>query len=200
MSRSVIAVDIDEVLLPHFQDLITWYNSEYGTSLTLEHNHPVDPKPWGTDNIEVAVKRVHRFFETDVFLDCKPFDDALAVLQDIAKDYDLVIITARDTIIEDLTRDWLSKHFPGLFQEVQFTSFYSLEGKRRSKASVAKELNAKFLIDDDLGHCSTAQKEGIRALLFGEYPWNTKNMPLPDGIVRVKNWPAVKEYLDAQTR
>lgn len=196
MKRQIIAVDIDEVLLPHFQDLIAWYNGQYGTKLTLAHNHPVDPTPWGTKDIAVAVKRVHKFFETDIFQYSKPFDEALDVLVALSKTYDLVIITARDTLIEDLTREWLALHFPGLFKEIQFTAFYSLDGNRRSKAAVAKELNADFLIDDDINHCEAAAKVGIQALLFGKYPWNSVKQVSHPKIIRVTDWAGVKGYFD----
>src|SRR5579872_2112511 len=99
VNKPTIAVDIDEVLMPHFQSLIDWYNGQYGTSLTLAHNHPTDPRPWGTKDISVAVKRVHAFFDTPEFLNSEPYGDSIEVLNKLGKTYELVVITSRDTII-----------------------------------------------------------------------------------------------------
>ncbi|HET7827468.1 MAG TPA: hypothetical protein VFK97_01205, partial [Candidatus Saccharimonadales bacterium] len=65
--KPTIAVDIDEVLAPHFQGLIDWYNAEHNTRLTLEHNHPNDPRPWGTSDYNEAIRRVQKYFDTPDF-------------------------------------------------------------------------------------------------------------------------------------
>ncbi|HET9722013.1 MAG TPA: hypothetical protein VFP32_03220, partial [Candidatus Saccharimonadales bacterium] len=64
-SKTIIAVDIDDVLVPHAENLITWYNQKYGTKLTLAHNHSQDPKPWGAKTVEEAIKRVHEYIHSD---------------------------------------------------------------------------------------------------------------------------------------
>ena len=197
MSKPVIAVDIDEVLLPHFQDLITWYNKKHGTRLTLDHNHPTDPRPWGTDSVPEAVRRVQQFFETPIFKNAQPFADAVAVLKHLSQTYTLVVVSSRDVIIEQSTRKWLDTHFAGLFTDAQFTARYSLEGKSRSKVAVSQLLRAKYLIDDELTVASEAAKVGIRVLLFGSYPWNQADT-LPGGVRRCVDWLAVQEYFDEQ--
>jgi uncharacterized HAD superfamily protein len=196
-SKGVIAVYIDEVLTPHFQYLMDWYNREYGTKLTLANNHPKTTEGWGTDKIEEAIKRVQRFFDTDEFKESKPFEEAIASVKQLSRSYEMVIITSRDTIIEHLTRGWLDRHFPELFKEAHFTAMFSLEGKNRSKAEVAKNLGVRYLIDDSLEHIEAASEAGINGLLFGDYPWNQTDK-LPNGVVRVKNWKEVLEYFDGR--
>lgn len=192
-NRPTIAVDIDEVLMPHFIDLITWYNKEYGTSLTLEDNHPTEPDNWGTSDINVAIKRVHGFFDTPEFLNSQPYEEAITSLRILSKNYRLVVVTARDTIIEKVTRDWLNKHFKDLISDAHFAARYSLEGKAQTKTAIASTIKAGYLIDDALDHCEDAAKSGMRALLYGDYPWNQTNK-LPKGVTRVKNWQEVLEY------
>lgn len=195
-NRPTIAVDIDEVLTPHFQDLISWYNKEYKTELTLAHNHPTDPKPWGTTDIEVAVKRVHQYYETPEFLNSKPYEEAVHALRELSHNYKIIVITARDNIIEKVTREWLADHFIELIAETHFTARYSLEGKSRTKASVCLEVGAKYLIDDGLENAIEASLQGVKVLLFGDYPWNQIHK-MPKGVTRVKNWQEVLEYFDA---
>jgi uncharacterized HAD superfamily protein len=193
--KPIIAVDIDEVLMPHFQDLINYYNRLYGTRLTLADNHPKDTKGWGTDSREEAIKRVQKFFETDEFKNSQPFEEAMESIKKLAERFTLVIVTSRDGIIEETTRNWLDKHFPQLFHDAHFTGLYSLDGGAKSKAGVAKEIKADYMIDDSFDHISQAAEHGIKGLLFGEYPWNNYQ-ELPNNVVRVKDWHEVLEYFN----
>jgi len=198
-NKPIIAVDIDEVLTPHFDELIKWYNRKYGTKLTLAHNHPSDPKPWGTDKFEEAVKRVHGFYETPEFLDSPPYEEAITALRKLSNRFEIVVITARDSIIERVTRDWLDKHFKDLVREAHFTARFSLEGKNRTKALVCLEIGAGYLIDDAPDNALEAAAQGVNVLLFGDYPWNDLK-EMPEGITKVKDWQEVLEYFDAAAR
>ncbi|OGL36812.1 hypothetical protein A3E49_02105 [Candidatus Saccharibacteria bacterium RIFCSPHIGHO2_12_FULL_49_19] len=196
-TKKTIAVDIDEVLMPHFQDLIDWYNKQYGTELTALDNHPTDPRPWGTDSFEEAIRRVHRFFDTQTFKNSMPFSEAKQAVLELSRNYKMIVITARDTILERATKDWLDEHFKELFTATHFTARYNLEGEIQTKASVALANKTDYLIDDALDHCEDAAKVGIKALLFGEYPWNQSDK-LPKGVVRVKNWQEVLDYFEGR--
>lgn len=199
MPKKIIAVDIDEVLSPHFEDLMNWYNRTYGTKLTLANNHPADDdvEPWGTKDMYTARRRVHNFFETTEFLAAKPYKEAIKILRILSKTYILVVVTSRDSMIEKVTREWLDKHFNELFAEAHFTARYSVEGKARSKSDICLEIGAKYLIDDSLEQALEAAHRGITVLLFGEYPWNQATK-LPKNIIRVTDWKAVLECFDAK--
>lgn len=197
MSRQTIAVDIDDTMVVHFQYLINWYNERYGTQLTLEHNHPTVFEPWGTDSDAEAIRRVHQFFDTPQFRNAKPFKEAVAALRVLDDRYNLVVVTSRDTLIEQVTLSWLDEHFTEVFKDVHFTAIYSLEGKARSKIDVCRSIGASYIIDDVLDTTEKAATAGMRAVLFGDYPWN-KADDLPKGVTRCKDWPAVLEYFDGR--
>ncbi len=199
MGKPIIAIDVDDVLLPHFEGLIAWYNAEYGTNLTTANNHPVDITPWGASSIDEAVKRVHSYFETEAFKNEKPYDATGPALDELDKNYELFIITGRDEVIEDTTRDWLQTYFPDVFKEVHFTSQYSLVGKSRSKAEVTALLNADYFIDDNLPAVTEVAASGVPSLLFGDYPWNETDS-LPGNVTRVADWPAVLKYFDGSAQ
>ena len=179
MAKPIIAVDIDEVLMPHFDSLIAWYNEQYDTSLTGYDNHPTDPGNWGTDDVSVAIKRVHKFYETDEY----------------KASNELIVVTARDTIIEASTELWLEDHFQQIFSEIHFTNHFSLEGKRRDKSQVLKELGAEYFVDDSLENVFGAAELGIESILFGDFAWNQEEV-LPSNVTRCKDWEAVRRYFN----
>lgn len=197
MNKPIVAVDCDDVLVPNFEVLIKWYNQEYGTGVTLAHNNGMDPKPWGTDSIQVAIKRVQRFFETDEFKSSVPFDEAVQALRQLSEHFTLILVTARDEIIEEVTREWLERHFQGIFSSAHFTMHYNLDGKKRSKAKVAVTEGAEYLIDDTPAMVNEAARAGVRGVLFGDYPWNRADKLLA-GVTRCKDWAAVLEYFDGR--
>jgi len=195
--KKIIAIDIDEVLMPHFQDLIDYYNRLYGTSLTLEDNHPKDSSRWGTPSMKVAIRRVEKFFDTNEFKNSTPFEDSKKAIKILSDNFTLVVITARDEIIKQTTKNWLEKHFPEFFKEVHFTSMYNLEGKARTKGEVAKSIKADYLVDDNFDHIIAAYKHGVKGLLFGNYPWSS-NVQLPKGVIRANDWNDVLDYFNLQ--
>lgn len=199
MDRRIIAVDIDEVLLPHFQDLMTWYNATYGTSLTLADNGSDDLAKWGTETDEQAIRQVQVFFQDKAFLEAQPFAEAKRALLRLQREHELVVVTARDTIIETVTRDWLQEHFAEVFRDIHFTARYSLEGKRRTKTDVLREIGAAYLIDDSPDNILPAVDAGLTGILFGDYPWSRAET-MPAGVIRCKDWRAVEDYFDGRDR
>lgn len=197
MSKPIIGIDIDEVLMPHFGDLISWYNAQFGTVLTLQDNHPTDPGNWGTDSFEAAVRRVHQFYDTQEFLTSEPFHEAQTALGELASNYELIVVTARDTILETVTTDWLEKHFAELFTQIHFTKHFNLEGKRRDKVEILREEQVKYFIDDSMQNVGLASDADVECILFGSYVWNQADI-LPINVTRCENWHEVLEFFRAK--
>ncbi len=51
---------------------------------------------------------------------------------------------------QDLTRRWLSSHFPDTFDAFLFGNHYSTTGQKRTKADMCKDVGAVALIDDSV--------------------------------------------------
>jgi uncharacterized HAD superfamily protein len=208
MEKPVIAVDIDDVLWPHFEALSQWYNHRYGTQLALSDNHPLSPvhwatpelqaatlRRWGASSVEEAVGRVRKFFATPEFTNAQAFALSYEVLNQLSSNYELVAITAREYELATLTRDWLNDNYPRVFTDVYFTARFNLEGKSKDKVEMFQELAVNYCVDDDPVVAMRAAKAGIATILFGEYPWNQDDS-LDAGITRCVNWNEVKEYFD----
>lgn len=183
--------------MPHFGDLIRWYNAKFGTQLTLYDNHPTDPGNWGTVDVEVAIRRVHQFYDTREFLRSKPFEEARQILDMLSNSYELIVVTARDTMLEVVTGEWLEEHFAEVFAQVHFTKHFNLEGKRRDKIEVLEEQRVQYFIDDSLGNIEPAAKAGIQCILFGDYAWNQTG-ELHASVTRCNSWQEVMEYFHAR--
>lgn len=195
MSREVIAVDLDDVVVETAQNVIDYYNRVYGTSVVLEEYYdPQYEKVWSTPDVETAVKRVNSYLETDEYFGLPPVEEATSTIRDLNEKYDLHIVTGRPDFVEEATLQWLERHFPDLYDTVVFTNFFSQGDKKRHKGDICTELGASYLIDDHLEHAFSAANSGVEVLLFGQYPWNRADS-LPAKIKRVKNWKEVGRLL-----
>ncbi len=114
--------------------------------------------------------------------------------------FELVIVTSRQHVIEQRTREWVAKHFPGVFRDIAFGNHWGLEGKKTSKKDLCLELGACALVDDSLGYATEVANAGLSAILFdfdGTYGWNktVSGAPDPLGVRRVQNWDQVVQTL-----
>jgi uncharacterized HAD superfamily protein len=93
-------------------------------------------------------------------------------LVQLSRDFSLHVVTARQFHAEQLTRCWIERNYPGIFDEVHFGNHYCKEGKSRTKAEICRSINAVMLIDDSISYARNCASEGIPVILFGNYPWN----------------------------
>ncbi len=106
------------------------------------------------------------------------------------------MLTTRRESINQLTKEWLDKYYPEIFSDYIFSGFFDVHNKESinmTKGELAKNINADFLIDDQLKHVQSAASMGIKGLLFGDYTWN-KIDKLPKNVTRVKDWKEVDQF------
>jgi hypothetical protein len=125
---------------------------------------------------------------------------AKAVLGQLHDRYRLVAVTSRRAELSEITREWLDSNYPGLIDEVIHSGFYgkgNVDDHKMTKTEILLGIGAQYLIDDMPKHCLSAAEAGISTILFGNYGWN-RDVELPDGVVRCKDWNAVQEYFDGR--
>jgi 5'(3')-deoxyribonucleotidase len=195
MSKEVVAVDLDDVVVETAQNVIDYYNRTYGTNVTMESYYDPDyARVWSTSDTETAVRRVNSYMETEEYHSLLPVEEAVSTLRGLDEKYELHIVTGRPDFVEEATLRWIRQHFPDLYETVVFTNFFDVGGKKRHKGDICLELGASYLIDDHLEHAFSAAKNGINVLLFGSYPWNQTNS-LPENVRRVVDWQEVGRIL-----
>jgi predicted amidohydrolase len=173
--RPVIAVDIDEVLADFIPALALFHNDTWGSSFSAQHFDSYEfHDVWGGTREECNVKMTS-FFESVHFREkIYPVPLAKECLQQLKEDtgVELHIVTSRQHAIADATREWIAKHYEGIFEELHFGNHYSSVGKKRSKPEMCKEIGALAIIDDSQTYAGQCAQEGIPCVLFGDYAWN----------------------------
>jgi|SRR5579859_4832390 len=201
-SKSIIAVDIDDVLSNLAQELIDFSNRTWGTHLTIDDYDEHWGEMWKVDDAETK-RRSDELHNAALASKLKHNLDARPVLEKLARKYTLVLATSRRRLITRETADWISKYFPKIFSGIHYSGIYDTNHHadiqtKITKADILKQIGASYLIDDQPKHCVAAADTGVIALLFGDYPWN-RYAQLKPGIIRAKNWQEVLEYFDERS-
>lgn len=191
--RLRIAVDVDEVLGRFVYALNHFCKEEYGMDYAVSDYWVYEfAKIWNCDQ-DRSNHIVHEFFKSDHFNDGIPIiPEAFETLSRLSQHCELVVVTSRQHVIQDVTLEWIDKHYAGLFSEVYFGNHFALQGASRKKSDICKTIDAHVLIDDNVGYALDCANAGINVLLYdweGSYPWSK----LPEGfhhprIQVVRNW------------
>ncbi len=200
MKRTIIAIDIDDVIADSTEAIRLSVNKRYNVNLKPEH-YQVEGDFWGyyervwdMHNLSDRVNYQDESAEMAVDQSHIPLlPGALFAITELSKRFDIIFITARYTEWQEATAVWLDKNLSGLFKDLHFAG-NSEHADKKTKGQQAKEVGASWLIDDNPEHCLTAIAEGVNTVLFGEYGWQHD---APQDLLRCRDWPAVLEYFDA---
>jgi len=162
-----IAIDIDEVLTPFLPTMLKWRRP-----IVVPKRYPYNySKIYGISERE-SQKLVREFYNSDEFINLKPFQGSKQILGEISEYNRLYIVTGRQELIRNQTEHWIQKWYPGIFTDVILTN--SFTDKEVSKSSICKILNIGLIIDDNYDICMDCIKNGTNALNFigsPVYPW-----------------------------
>ena len=193
-NKPIVAVDLDEVLGGFLSSLTVWHNRIFNTSYTLDDYTTYSFKDlWGGTN-EQSVAKVHDYFKSPEFLTgVLPIAPAFNILQQFTSSFEFVVVTSRQTVIQEETKQWIATHYPNIFSSVQLGNHYDLASPdpdapgtgnivKRSKPKMCQDIQATLLIDDSVKYayqCAVQvennqnQETSMRSvILFGAYGWN----------------------------
>ncbi len=193
--KPIIAIDIDDVIAANAPAFIEYSNKKFGTHLTADDYSERWEDIWKVERQEALI-RAHEYHESGHIATYGIIDGASDALKKLKKNFKLVVLTTRRQSINQLTKDWIQNFYPDIFDDFIFTGFYDnpdIDGRTLTKAELAKNIGAEYLIDDQLKHILASAEIGIKVLLFGDYFWNKSN-DLPKNVTRVKNWEEVLKY------
>jgi len=197
--KPIIAIDIDDVLSDYAGSLVEFANLRWHAGLTRELVSENWSKMFNIDGDE-WLKRFDEFMTIDPYAEMANMggEQALTVLHQLKKQFQLVSLTSRPLDVVDITNDWLNQYFPGVFNDVIFGVPYQNgedpnKWEKRTKADLAMKIGATYLIDDQPKHANSFAKIDGKSLLFGDYGWNRDAEILP-GVTRVADWGEVADY------
>jgi len=200
--KQVVGVDLDEVLGHFLPQFINYHNQQYDTSFKLgDFFSYTFSKVMGETEVEVN-KRVNDFFKSTFFDEIKPVPGSIETLHRHLDHFDFVVITSRQSFLEEKTRIWLRQHFGDTIRDVLFANHWNNCGKAFRKSELCEKVNATIFIDDNFDYASDVSSVCQHVLLFdleGSYGWgkheNNNNHSLPDRVKRVCSWKQIDEYL-----
>ncbi len=195
--QPVIAVDIDDVLVPHYELMTEFVNKHHGYALRSHDFQNWEKLLQLTGiNREEFVAQVEPFIQSEDFVEQSPAFEVMEALSTLSKYYRIVAVTARPRSIEQRTIKWMAEHFGTSIPEIEFVNPNQAWGRGGSvsKLEVCLRLGAKYLIDDHLKHAQDVAAGGIKVILYGNYPWNQLDA-LPDNILRARDWGEVLKIL-----
>ncbi len=182
----IVAIDIDEVLADFLSAYLRFCNARSRTSFTREQfrSYRFEDVLGGTREDMLAL--THEFHDGGHLLSIPPLPAAQEGIARLARSHELIVVTSRPHAIERETREWIERHFPGVFSAVHLTNEFSSDGPRTTKALVCLAHGAKLIVDDNLDYAAQCAQAGVPALLL-DAPWN-RAAALPDGVTRVRSW------------
>lgn len=195
--RITIAVDIDEVLVPHRKPLIERLCEISGVDVEMEGITTLNELLTLFEHSPEEIHRqIHEFLESEEFAALEPIEESIAAIEELKKHFDLQIVTARPGIMQRMTKEWLEQHFPDTFADVHFSNegFEWATADKVSKLNACQTIGAQYLIDDTLKHIEEVVACGMKGILFGDYEWNQVES-LPPNTVRATNWDEAVTYL-----
>jgi 5'(3')-deoxyribonucleotidase len=197
--KPVIAVDIDDVLVPTDRYVAMRLEERFGCRI-----RPAEVRTkkligevmelTGQSEREVAAA-VQEVLLSPEFAGVPPMEGTDRVLRKLGRTYEIVTITARSPEFQEPTRVWVKRHFSDLVSSMYFPNNVALTDAfvHVDKNAALKETGAVWLIDDSPSHFDLGGLE-IRGILFGDYPWN-RVAELPAGVVRAVDWGEVEKLL-----
>jgi len=201
MKTPVIAVDIDDTIVESLDAIRQKANEYSGTNLSLE-DYNTKGEYWGY--YEKIWEQHGMADELDIMQICEDLHDnqsnipllpgAEFAVHELSKRFVIILITARDPKWESATTEWLKDQFGSIAPRVYFSQSHQ-DISRKNKGQICIELGAQWLIDDNVQHCITAMDEGVEAILYGEYGWQSN---VPTELTKCKDWQSVLEYFDGK--
>jgi uncharacterized HAD superfamily protein len=188
----LIAVDLDEVLAETLSAFVAFHNQTYNTHFAPENFHSY--KWWEVlgEKREHVVDKFLAFAQTHQFQEMPPLPEAVDAITFLAKKHELIVLTSRQSELEEKTKLWIEKHFPKKFKEIYITNHpdWAKGGKTMTKVAVCQRLHIEVLIEDSLDYAQECVSDRTTVFLLN-HPWNQGKEQ--KGIVRVHSW---KELLN----
>jgi uncharacterized HAD superfamily protein len=193
-TKPVLAVDFDDVIAGFNQAFTDHCREHYGTNVPYESIFTYDMELlYGATREEIRRRVLFSHYYHDTI---EPIDGAIESLSRLSEHFRLELVTSRCESIKEITLAWKERHIPGLFAAAHFTNGFAtlFPERKRTKASLCREIGAVALIDDATAHAVEVVGQVGIPVYLPDRPWN-RNADLPEGVTRVYGWQEIERSL-----
>ncbi len=188
-----IGIDIDEVLVDFVGGFLDFFNGKYGGSLKKEDcGQEVRFHEFLGISKEASIGLFKEFDKHPGSKLVEVIEGAREGIEELSKNHEIILITARPKDIEGSTRELLECNFPGVKFNILFLGMSHSTEKKLAKAKTCIDENVDIMIDDDSDNAMDCAGNGIRCFLFDK-PWN-RNVK-HEKISRVLSWKEIVEKI-----
>ena len=166
-----IAIDIDEVLMPFVKPMADWR----GYKMPRRRGYSYVYRDMFSISEFESQKMVREFYDSKTFEMIEPMEGAQEAIARLRRDaVKIYAVTGRQQPVREKTEEWLSLHFPGMFNDLVLTD--SFTENEIAKVDVCRSLNLDTIIDDSELNCLACAYGGMNIIHFAGsdgnlYPW-----------------------------
>ena len=177
-----IGLDLDDTICDFITPLTNYANKKVGLNIKFDDYLSYDfADVWNMDPVTAQSIVTEFIFENDGnnILNLPPIPGAIEKLKKIKSkiNCEYYIISARDTRLLEITKEWINKYFPiNFINGIEFGNIYSSDDKpKRSKYEMCKNRNVQFLFEDRIDHIRDCyiKFEGHFVSMCLNRPWNS---------------------------
>ncbi len=170
-----IGIDIDEVLIFTWDEVLKRYNKKFNKNLKFK-----DIKNFNFNDDENLEKEFYSYFK-EMNLNHAPHQNSLEILKKLKDDgHNLYLITSRKEWQINKTIEWINKHFePNFFKDILFTSIKNDLNKDKNESKntlkgdylINNKIPMDIVIEDAKHHIENYVKHQIPTIIFTQN-WN----------------------------
>lgn len=165
--------------------MVPYINRSFGLNLTLDDVKQYDLSPL----VDITKEEFAKWWldnEAEIYAQSPIAEGAQITLTEWGKRHELYFISARNTHLVELTKNWFDEH------QLRYDHIELIGSHDKIKA--AKEHKVDIFLEDKHDNAVTIHEEcNIPVILFNT-PYNQD--PIPDGVIRVNNWSEAKKWVD----
>jgi uncharacterized HAD superfamily protein len=173
-----IAIDVDGVLANQIDYLLPLIETKYGLKLKY-----CDIVKWDMEIADTNIKDIienRQINDDEYIMTMKVIDKAKSYIDILSRKNLIIILTARDTSLDQSTKSWLKGN------NIKFDHYINKKSKSKDYYSY------DVLIDDYHGNFKNFTDSDNKLLILYDQPWN-REFQVPTYIKRAKCW---KEVFD----